>query len=125
MFAGKELKIFLQKKAVKEGEEEKEGIGSFDDIDTIVATGGIRVVRKNEKGKVMTATADTATYDAKSGDIVLRGGFPKVQEGANYVVAQEPGLYVRIYASGKGFFQPGKWKTVVGDLGDIQDKKDQ
>jgi lipopolysaccharide export system protein LptA len=109
--AGKELKVFLAKKAVKEGEEKPDGIGAFDDIETIVATGGIKVTRKDDKGQLLTATADTATYDAKSGDIVLRGGFPRVQQGPNFVRALEPGLYVRIYANGKGFFEEGKWET--------------
>ena len=81
----------------------------------------IKLVRKDDKGQVLPATADTATYDAKTGDIVLRGGYPKVQQGKNYVRALEPGLYVRIYASGKGFFQEGRWETKLVD--DRKDKK--
>ena len=140
MTAGAELKIFLAKKVAKEEpkpvaegapaapkEEGKtpdpdkanknpsSGIGSFSDVDTIVATGGVKVTRKDEKGQTLIATADTATYDAKTGDIVLRGGFPRIQQGPNILISRAPGQYARIYASGKGYF-PGKWETIIGEI---------
>ena len=130
MTAGQELKIFLNKKAdtpkpePKEGEDEGprvpslEGATNFSDIKSIIATGGVRVVAKEAEGDPATADSETATYDAKTGDIILRGGFPTLRQGQKFVRAQEPGLYIRIYANGNVYFEPGKWKTfaVTEDL---------
>ena len=124
MTAGKELKIFLEKKAqppgaakTKRDKDDRvklpafDGPSSFADIKNIVATGGVEVVKKDVKGDPVKARAATATYDAKTGDIVLRGGFPYVQQGKKYVRAKEAGLYIRVYANGNVYFQPGKWET--------------
>ena len=131
--AGKDLKIFLAKKPAKpartpkddavpkdeaapKGDQKEENagaMGSFSDVESIVGTGGVKVVSKDGKGHVMTATADTATFDAKTGDIVLRGGFPTIRSGNNSLTAEESGLYIRIYANGNMFTQPGKWKTTI------------
>ena len=127
------MKIFLAKKPAKpaltpknnavpkdeaapKGDQKEENagaMGSFSDVESIVGTGGVKVVSKDGKGHVMTATADTATFDAKTGDIVLRGGFPTIRSGNNSLTAEESGLYIRIYANGNMFTQPGKWKTTI------------
>ncbi len=98
--------------------------GDFGDIDHLVATGSVRVVRKDPQGQPVIATADTATYDATSGDVVMRGGFPTLRKGKDYLRALESGLYVRLYANGDVFAQPGKWETGVSDLNqkDLKDK---
>ena len=89
------------------------GLGSFSDIETIVATGGVKLTRKDDGGKLLIASADTASYNAKTKDMVIRGGFPRVQQDQNMVIAQEPGLYIKIYGNGKAYFQPGHWKTIL------------
>lgn len=125
MKAAKELKVFLEKKPEdpkkKKAEQEKKedknklpsfsGPSDFADLKSIIATGGVEVLAKDKKGKPIKATAATATYDAKTGDIILRGDFPLIQQGKQYLVAKEPGLYLRIFANGDFFTQPGKWEA--------------
>jgi len=107
------------------------GPSNFGDVKNIIATGGVEVLKRAVKkeakpdpaakpadkrvlnDKPIRATAATATYDNKSGDIVLRGDFPLIQQGSQYIRAQEAGLYIRIYANGDLYFQPGKWETFV------------
>ena len=115
-----ELKIFLEKVAAKPGEDKPGGADAFGDVSNILATGGVRIVRKGAKGGDLVATADTASYDAKSGDMVLRGGFPVIYQGKKVVRALEPGLYVRVYKNGNIYAQPGKWKTEIGDLKNLK-----
>ena len=58
----------------------------------------------------MIATAEKASYDAKSEEMILSGGRPRIQEGANqYLQAQEPDQYIRIFKSGKFITSNGKW----------------
>ncbi|NIP98619.1 MAG: hypothetical protein GWO24_36500, partial [Akkermansiaceae bacterium] len=77
-----------------------EGPEAFSDVKAIVATGGVRVVREDPRGTAgpVLASAETATYDAKSGDIVLRGGYPSIRQGKSSLKAAEAGLYIRFYA---------------------------
>lgn len=118
----KELKIFLEKVEAPADGEKADAMDAFGDISNILATGGVRIVRKNDKGQDLVATADTVSYDAKSGDMVLRGGFPTIYEGKKIVRALEPGLYVRIYKSGSVYAQPGKWQTDIGDIKKLKQK---
>jgi hypothetical protein len=140
----KELKIFLEEK--KEDEKDKDGAGKptpredtpkedapkKDDkeatgdlfgggnvgaIRQIVATGAVKASRKGEKGKQVTATAETAIFDPKTGDVILRGGYPAIRQGGSSLVAQEPGLYIRLYQNGDFFASPGRWKTIANNLG--------
>ena len=131
MTAKQELKIFLDQKpeSSKPASQEKpsgkngskapsfEGSADFGEIKSIIATGGVKVIAKEVKSGPVTAISETATYDAKTGDIILRGGFPTVREGKKYVRAKEPGLYIRIYANGNVYFQPGKWETFADTEG--------
>jgi lipopolysaccharide export system protein LptA len=119
----KELKIFLEQTEAAAGKPKPSGPDAFGDIKNIVATGGVKVVRKDDKGRPLIATAETASHDAKTGDIVLRGGYPMVQQGKNFIRAREAGLYIRIYENGNVYAQPGKWETGIADLKDIKDKK--
>lgn len=118
-----ELKIFLDQKEFAPGEEKPAGPEAFGDIKNLVATGGVKIVRNNDKGQALIATADTASHDIKSGDTVLRGGFPMVQQGKNFVRAREGGLYVRIYENGNVYAQPGKWETGIADINKLNKPK--
>ena len=97
--------------------------GDFGDIDHLVATGSVRVVRKNPEGLPVTSTADTATYEAATGNVIMRGGFPTLHKGKDYLRALEPGLYVILYGNGDVFAQPGKWETGVADINEKQKDK--
>lgn len=88
----------------------------FGEIKQIVATGGVKAVRKDAKGNAVTATGETAIFDAQTGDVILRGGYPTIRQGGSSLAAQEPGLYIRLYQNGDIYAQPGRWKTIADKL---------
>jgi hypothetical protein len=99
------------------------GGGRFGSVRQIVATGAVQVTRKDPNGEPVTATADSAIYEAASGDVILRGGFPTVRQGRSALIAKQPGLYVRLYRNGNVYTQPGKWETVAANLRERQELK--
>lgn len=102
------------KPAKEPGADQLFGGGRFGNLRQIIASGDVRVTRKDAQGRQATATADSAVYDAINGDIILRGGFPTLRQGRDSLVAQQPGLYIRFDKDGNVFAQPGRWKTVAG-----------
>lgn len=126
-----ELKVFLEKKAepkksaAKEGDkptEAKDGkpakaspglagaSGGFGDVDRIVATGAVKVIQKAADGKPpVEASAAVLTYHAKTGEIVLNGGYPWVKQGDKFMRAKQPDLYLRIQKDGS-FVTEGEWE---------------
>lgn len=126
-----ELKVFLEKKADKaeepkadatepakkpnNGKDKKDkSLSSFGELKQIIATGKVKVTRKDDKGNLFIATGETASYSAKTGEIILRGGFPKLQQSATqYLQAQEPGQWIRVLKNGKLITSNGKWKMLV------------
>lgn len=129
-----ELKVFLGKKEEKKKDPAKEGepapepskddkkadkkdaapgilgaAGGFGDPEKIVATGAVKVTQKSKDGKPpVVASAAILTYDAKTGEIILNGGYPWVQQGATFMRAKEPNLYLRIKKDGS-FVTEGQW----------------
>ena len=119
-----ELKVLLDQKPIpakdgtiveeKPDDKKSEPISAFGDIKQIIATGDVQVTRLDEQGRRFSAMAETASYDAKTGEIILRGGRPRLQQSANqYLQAQEPGQWVRILKNGKLVTSKGKWKMVA------------
>ncbi len=134
-----ELKVFLGKKEVKKKPPVKEGepapeppkdekkdekkddkkaatpgilgaTGGFGDPEKIIATGAVKITQKAVGGKApVVASAAVLTYDAKSGEIILNGGYPWVMQGANFMRAMEPNLYLRIKKDGS-FVTEGNWQ---------------
>jgi hypothetical protein len=83
--------------------------GGFGDVDRIVATGAVRVVQKPADGKAaVEASAAVLTYYAKTGEIVLHGGYPWVKQGDKFMRAKQPDLYLRIQKDGS-FVTEGLW----------------
>lgn len=129
-----ELKVFLGKKEAKKKEPAKDiapapepakdekrnaapGIlsatGGFGEPEKIIATGAVKVTQKAKDGKPpVVASAAVLTYDAKSGEIILNGGYPWVQQGANCMRAKEANLYLRIKKDGS-FVTEGNWEQVL------------
>lgn len=129
-----ELKVFLGKKEEKKKEPAKEGepapepvkddkkadkkdaapgilgaAGGFGDPEKIVATGAVKVTQKAKDGKPpVVASAAVLTYDAKTKEIILNGGYPWVQQGATFMRAKEANLYLRIKKDGS-FVTEGAW----------------
>ncbi len=129
-----ELKVFLGKKEVKKKPPVKEGepapeppkeekkddkkaatpgilgaAGGFGDPEKIIATGAVKITQKAVAGKPpVVASAAVLTYDAKTGEIILNGGYPWVQQGATFMRAKEANLYLRIKKDGS-FVTEGLW----------------
>ncbi len=60
--------------------------GGFGDPEKIVATGAVKITQKAVNGKPpVVASAAILTYDAKSGQIILTGGYPWVQQGGTFM----------------------------------------
>lgn len=122
-----ELKVFLGKKEPKKKEPAKEGApapesvkeeekkpekkdaspgilgaaGGFGDPEKIIATGAVKITQKSVDGKPpVVASAAVLTYNAKTGEIVLNGGYPWIQQGATFMRAKEPNAYFRIQKDG-------------------------
>ena len=116
-----ELKIFLGKKPAKapaqpakEAKDGKPGLGlgaKFGDVERIVASGAVRIVQKEtEAGKdPVEASGAIFTYHAKTGEIILSGGYPWVKQGTTFMRAKEPNLNLRILKTGS-FVTEGNWE---------------
>ena len=85
--------------------------GNFDEVEKIVATGAVRILQKAvEKGKQpVEASGALFTYDPKTGDILLSGGYPWVKQGDFFARAKEPNLTLRMKKSGD-FVTEGNWE---------------
>lgn len=114
-----ELKIFLGKKPADvpakpdpSAKPPSLGLGAkFGDVERILATGAVRILQKQvEAGKEpVEASGAIFTYQPKSGEIVLSGGYPWVKQGANFMRAMEPNLNLRIQKNGS-FVTEGNWQ---------------
>jgi len=83
---------------------------SFGDLQRIIATGKVKVTRKDEQGRLFIATAESASYNAKTGEMILRGGMPRLQLGTNrYLQSKSTGEYIRILENGKFITSEGTW----------------
>jgi lipopolysaccharide export system protein LptA len=115
-----EMTIHLQERIPEKGER-LEGPEAFSDVKAIVSRGGVTVLRKDPDGKTapITASAETATYDGKTGDIVLRYGRPSIRQGNSFLKAKEDGLYCLFTANGNFFTNKGNW-DVQWDPADLK-----
>ncbi|MFD0893334.1 hypothetical protein KBB96_18065 [Luteolibacter ambystomatis] len=92
----------------------------FGDVDHITATGAVKVLQKSVDGKPpVEASAAVLNYNAKTGEIILNGGYPWVKQGDKFMRAMEPNLYLRIQKDGS-FVTEGNWQ--MG--GQLQNKDD-
>ena len=100
------------KKAAKDQKKETT-TSSFNDIKRIIAIGNVRVVSTDEKGNTFIATGETASYNVKTEEMILRGGLPRIQYGPNqYLQSKAPGQYIRILKNGK-LVTTGKWAMQI------------
>lgn len=116
-----ELKIFLSPKPAdkpakdKPAKDPKEpaslGLGAkFGDVDRIIATGAVRILQKNVEADKPPVEASGAifTYQPKTGQILLSGGYPWVKQGTTFMRAKQPNLSLRIQKNGS-FVTEGNW----------------
>lgn len=109
-----ELKVFLTqepaKPADKEDKKKESSMPSFGELKRIVASGKVKVTQKDENGNTFIASANTASYNAKTGEMILKGGLPRLQQSATqYLQAREPGAWIRIHKNGKLITSKSKW----------------
>ncbi len=120
-----ELKVFFTKKPEEAPKKEKpassnQGFGdvggNFSEVDRIVATGAVRFLQKNptDNKPPIEASGAIFSYQVKSGQIILSGGYPWVKQGTSFMRASEPNLHLRIQKSGS-FVTEGNW-TMGGNL---------
>ncbi|MEP2775705.1 MAG: hypothetical protein ABJQ29_04500 [Luteolibacter sp.] len=109
-----QLKIFFGKKAAEEGKEQKEGetgaTADFGNVERLVAEGAVVIDQKSVGGKdPVKASGRVLTYNVASGEIIIHGGFPWVQQGAFYARAKEADLTLRLLTDGS-FSTQGNWE---------------
>ncbi len=97
----------------KPGAKEPAGLGlgaKFGDVDRIIATGAVRIQQKNvaDDKPPVEASGAIFTYQPKTGQIVLSGGYPWVKQGTTFMRAKQPNLTLRIQKSGS-FVTEGNW----------------
>lgn len=99
------------------GESKKdESFAELGDLREIIATGNVRIAGKNSNGQPFLASGDVASYHAKNGEMILKGGRPTLQQTANqYLQAQEDGQWIKILMKDKDIVSittsVGKWQT--------------
>jgi hypothetical protein len=120
-----ELKIFLAKKApaptplakdtpAAAPKKDNPLAGGFDGVERIVATGAIRVVKEASEGQErVEASAAIFTYQTKSEQITLSGGYPWIVRGTQYQRAKQPDLTLRIFLKPLSVVTEGVWETVL------------
>lgn len=123
--AGSELKIFLAKKTPEPAKNEAapgkdaapkkdDGFARFGEVDRIVATGAPHMKQKKVKGveEPVEARGAIFSYNVKSGQAIISGGYPWFVRGANAMRAMEPDLSVRVDKAGNAATD-GKWEMFV------------
>jgi lipopolysaccharide export system protein LptA len=114
-----ELKIFFAKKPAetpqKPATEKSKGAfgnvgANFGEVERIVATGAVLIkqISTQDKKPAIEASGAVFTYNVKTGEIILSGGYPWVKQGSTYLRAREPNLNLRIQKSGS-FATEGNW----------------
>ncbi len=121
-----ELKIFFGKKPAKgekgkpqdvKPEKAKDGLGgkmgaNFGDVERIVATGAVVIDQKPTASdkEPIKASGAIFSYNIKSDQIIISGGYPWVLQGKTFMRAKEPNLVLRISPKGSSFVTEGRWE---------------
>ena len=109
MSCSDELKIYLYPDNKDENSE-----GSKEKLKRIVATGNIVFIAKDEKGQTYIAKAEEANYNTKTETMILRGGFPSIQQSKNqYLKAVSKNEYIKIAKDGSVTTSSGSWKNKI------------
>ena len=104
-----------QKKTVQKKEEQSDNsFSDRGDLKEIIATGNVRITGKNSDKQTFLASGDIASYNAKAGEMILKGGRPTLQQSANeYLQAAEDGQWIRLVMKDKDIesivTSKGKW----------------
>ncbi len=120
-----ELKVFLQHRPGADSRG-RAGPESFSNVDYVVASGAVRILREDPGGErpPVTATAQHVIFNVESSELVLQGGSPSIKQDNNSLRANHPDLYLRFYKNGSLFAQKGPW-TTTGDLSKLRNPDDR
>lgn len=88
---------------------------NFDGLKKVTAEGNVVMNRKDEKGKPYQARAQHVTYNAVTGEILLTGGRPSLQDEKNIVRCLTDDGYIRVSEDGKVYIH-GKTTTKMRDV---------
>jgi hypothetical protein len=120
-----DLKVFFEKEPEKPGSPTTEApakpenelnlglsTAKIGDVERIVATGIVRIEQKAVGDKLpIKASAAILSYNVKTKEIILSGGYPWVQQGPNAFRATKPNQTLRIFTSGTFATDGGQWDT--------------
>ncbi len=106
-----------QKPADKPADKKKSGLNGgmgakFGDVERIIATGAVRIDQKPVPGKdPIKASGAIFTYNLKTDEMILSGGYPWFTQGATYMRAKEPNLILRLFPNTGSFRTEGNWES--------------
>lgn len=101
----------------KSADKKKSGVSGdmgakFGDVERIVATGAVRIDQKPVDGKEpIKASGAIFTYNLKTDQMILRGGYPWFTQGATYMRAREPDLILQLFPNTGSFRTEGNWES--------------
>ena len=95
-------------------EQKDSSFSELGDLQEIIATGSVKILGKNSDDQPFLASGNIASYNAKTGEMILKGGRPTLQQSANeYLQAGEDGQWIRIQMKDKDIesiiTSKGKW----------------
>ncbi len=88
---------------------------NFDGLRKVTAEGNVVLNRKDDKGKSYQARAQRLTYDAITGEILLTGGRPWLQDEKNIVRCLTDEGYIRVDDKGRVYVH-GRTSTMMRDI---------
>ncbi|MEY3894595.1 MAG: hypothetical protein RLZZ214_114, partial [Verrucomicrobiota bacterium] len=106
-----------EKSSDKSADKKKSGVSGdmgakFGDVERIVATGAVRIDQKPVDGKdPIKASGAIFTYNLKTDQMILSGGYPWFTQGATYMRAKEPNLILRLFPNTGSFRTEGNWES--------------
>lgn len=111
-----QLKVFFEMKPEDkkpDGKKPKKASGAmanFGDVSKLIAEGAVVLNQKSVDGKEpVQASGRVLTYDIRTGEIIIHGGYPWVRQGTYFARAKQPDLTLRLLNSGS-FSTQGNWE---------------
>jgi lipopolysaccharide export system protein LptA len=117
-----ELKIFLEEKPAKDGKKKDDKKMNFGEVSRITASGALVFEQKpDDGGDPIRASGAFFSYEVKTEQVVLSGGYPWVVQGGLALRARQPNLTLRIQPKARKFQTEGQWDTIL-PLEQLQNK---
>ena len=112
----KDLKVFLEPKNKDEKKPAKDAgaLGSMGSLTLkeLLASGNVVIEYKKTKGKQpIVAKGATALYQMGSEEVLIKGGYPNISQGANRSEALEEDMWVKLSRTG-AVWSKGKQRQI-------------